>query len=81
MIKIKIWDKKESINGVSAEDFIKNSPAWFINGDILLIIDDNSGLVQQVENINQLRAQLKLDESISSEDVGKAYLESISTAS
>lgn len=74
---IKVWDKKESINGVSAEEYTASTPKWMLNGDVLLIIDDSSGMVTQVENVNVLRANLKLDSSLKSEEVGEAYLKSL----
>ena len=78
---IKIWDKKESINGVSAEDYISNSPVWMLNGDVILIVDDTTGVVTQIQNVNQLRVNLGLDNTLNAEEVGQAYLNSLNPTS
>lgn len=74
---IKIWNKLESINGVSAEDYISNTPAWMLNGDVLLIVDEATEIVTQIQNVNQLRVNLSLDSILTSEEVGQAYLNSL----
>ena len=74
---IKIWNKEESINGVSAESYITESPAWMTEGDVILVCNDYSGVVEQILNVNVLRGNLKLDSSFTSLQVGEEYLKSL----
>lgn len=72
---IKLWDKQESINGVSAQDFIKDNP--LAEGDILLVTNDTTGIVEQVLNVDVIRNNLKLDITLTPPEVGEAYLKSL----
>ena len=69
---IKIWDKKESINGVSAKDFLDSSPFFKTCNEIILICNED-GTVTNVESATILRDRLKLDNLTSTLEVGKKY--------
>lgn len=72
-MKIKVWDKKEPINGVQAEDYLKDNYIMQ-NTEILLFLNDN-GIVEQVQSVNILKSILNLDDTVSAIDVGNKYLE------
>lgn len=69
---IKIWDKKESINGCNAKDFL-NSSSFFKECDEIILICKEDGTVTNVESANILRDILKLDSSTPILEVGKIY--------
>jgi hypothetical protein len=69
---IKLWDKIESINGISAEDYLTRNET-LRNVDVLLLLNDNNR-IREVLDVDELRNLLNLDNSISVQDVGNAYL-------
>lgn len=69
---IKIWDKKESINGCSAEEYLNSMP-FLKNCNEIILICKEDGTVTNVESDNILRDILKLDSSIPTLEVGKIY--------
>lgn len=70
---IKIWNKKESINGVDAETVLKSTPQ-FANEEVILIINDVSGMVTNIELPSILRGNLGLSKDLSTLEVGQAYV-------
>ena len=66
-MKYKLWNRKDTINGVAADHFLKQPVFKSYDGDIILIYADN-GKVSQVErkdvlaNIYELDINLGLDE-------------------
>lgn len=70
---IKIWDKKESINGVLAEDFLKDNPLIH-DGDEVVLYCNELGIPNLVINVTTERVNLKLDSSLDAIQVAEAYL-------
>ena len=68
----KIWDKKENINGISAEDVLKSMPE-LRTVDVILILQN--GRVTNIENKDILIANLNLDINLSAEEVAERYIE------
>lgn len=73
---IEIWDKKKPINGVNADDVLNSDPI-LRSSEVVLTISDNTGRVEQINSVDILRSNLKLDNSLTPLQVGEAYLKSL----
>lgn len=73
---LRIWDKKESINGKSAEDYLNNNPLIH-DGDEIVFECDDLGRPTLVINATTERSNLKLDSSIDAITVAETYLASM----
>lgn len=66
MITYKLWNRKDKINGVKADHFLKNKPFKDYKGDIILILNDDK--VTNVEckdilaEVFEIDVNLPLDE-------------------
>lgn len=52
-MEYKIWDKKESINGVPANKILESNPNW-VEADLILIIEN--GRITRIEDIQIIHA-------------------------
>lgn len=68
----KIWDKKESINNVSAEEVLNSMPE-LKNSDVILLIQNNR--VTNIEDKDVLISNLNLDDNLSVEEVAEKYIQ------
>lgn len=70
---VKVWDGKESINGVPAEDILANrEDLRRALGDIFLVLVN--GQVAQIEIGAIIKSIYNLDENLSIQEVAEAYL-------
>ena len=69
---VQIWDKKSPINGYPADKFLEERGQEFGTEDIILILDGDR--VVNVEKPSTLKANLGLDNSLTSLEIGQAYL-------
>jgi hypothetical protein len=72
---IKIWNKTESINGVSAQTVLNSRADLKNEAEIILIIDDNTGKVTNIEIPSVLKANLGLPNALTALEVGQAYVD------
>jgi hypothetical protein len=70
---LKIWDRKEPINGVTAEDYLNNNPLIH-DGDEIVFDCDDLGRPKLIINATTERVNLKLDSSLDAIKVAEAYL-------
>ncbi|MFJ1465393.1 hypothetical protein ACIJV2_17800 [Clostridioides difficile] len=70
---IKIWDKKEKINGVSAEEILKGNYD-FQTSEVFLILDDYNR-VTNIESVNTIKSIYKLDKNLTALETAEKYLE------
>ncbi|NJB07283.1 hypothetical protein GSQ22_16090 [Clostridioides difficile] len=70
---IKIWDKKEKINGVEAEEILKGNYD-FQTSEVFLILDDYNR-VTNIESVNTIKSIYKLDKSLTALETAEKYLE------
>lgn len=73
MMKYKIWDKKEQINGVEASYFI-DSLKIKENDGVFLILDSQDN-VQAVEIDRIIKGVYELDSNLTIEEVAQRYIE------
>ncbi len=71
-MEYKIWDKKESINNVSAEEVLNSMPE-LKNSDVILLIQNNR--VTNIEDKDVLISNLNLDSNLSAEEVAEKYIQ------
>jgi hypothetical protein len=72
---IKIWDRKENINGVSAIDIIARREDIRNCEEVILICNDNdNSVVEQIEFPSILKSNYNL-QGITALEIGQAYLE------
>lgn len=70
---VKVWDGKESINGVPAKDILANrEDLRRALGDIFLVLVN--GQVAQIEIGATIKSIYNLDENLSIQEVAEAYL-------
>lgn len=70
---VKVWDGKESINGIPAEEVLANrKDLERALGDIFLVLVN--GQVTQIEIGATIKSIYNLDENLSIEEVANAYL-------
>lgn len=71
---IEFWDKKSPVNGVSAEELLKDN--FFKNARRLFLIkDDITGIVSNIESVDVIKSNLEMNAS--DEEVAQAYLDSM----
>lgn len=68
----RIWDKQESINGVSASDIFKSMPET-IDGEVILL--ENNGIVTNIEIKSFLVNTYNFDNELSALEIGELYVE------
>ena len=71
-MEYKIWDKKESINNVSAEEVLNSMPE-LKNSDVILLIQNNR--VTNIEDKDVLISNLNLDSNLSAQEVAEKYIQ------
>nr|DAH12592.1 MAG TPA: hypothetical protein [Caudoviricetes sp.] len=71
-MEYKIWDKKESINNVSAEEVLNSMPE-LKNSDVILLIQNNR--VTNIEDKDVLISNLNLDSNLSVQEVAEKYIQ------
>lgn len=72
----KLWDRKETINGVEASHFLNQSPFKNYSGDIILIFSEN-GNVSNVECKDILASVYNLDKTLDLDSFMSAYFEAV----
>lgn len=72
----KLWDRKETINGVEASHFLNQLPFKNYNGNIILIYAE-SGKVSNVECKDILAKHYNLDKTLDLDSFMAAYFEAI----
>ena len=72
MYKIKIWNKKDSINGVDAKSVI-NSHKIKETDDIFLVLN-NYDRVLELNFVDVIRTNFNLSQSLTKEQVAQEYL-------
>lgn len=71
---IKVWDRKESINGINAEDILLNRVDIRNCEEVLLICNDNdNSVVERIEFPNILKSNYNLQGETALE-IGQEYL-------
>lgn len=71
-MEYKIWDKKESINNVSAKEVLNSMPE-LKNTDVILLIQNNR--VTNIEDKDVLISNLNLDSNLSVQEVAEKYIQ------
>ena len=70
-MEFKIWDKKESINGVSASTILSKH-THFKNSEVVLFVENN--IVTRIEDINILKNVYGIEETDALKIAEQAYL-------
>lgn len=70
---IKIWDKKEKINGVSA-DYVLESHRIQENDEIFLVVNDTTNKVTEIQNKLTIADSFNIDPKLTALEVGEEYL-------
>lgn len=70
---IKIWDKKEKINGVSA-DYVLESHRIQENDEIFLVINDVTSKVTEIQNKLTIAGIYNIDPNLTTLEVGEEYI-------
>ena len=73
---IKVWNKTEEINGVSAIDVI-NSMYIKESDEIFLVVDDITNKVAEIQFKDVICSSYGIDISLSCEEVANKYLEKV----
>lgn len=74
MLKIKIWDEKSSINGVSAETILANRPDLVAaSGDIFLVVD-NYDNVREIQIGAIIASNFQMEAGLSLQEIAEQYL-------
>ena len=71
-MEYKIWDKKESINNVSAAEVLSSMPE-LKNADVILLIQNNR--VTNIEDKDVLISNLNLDSDLNAQEVAEKYIQ------
>ena len=71
-MNFKIWDKKESINGVDAETILENRNDIRNEENVILIY--NEGIVTNIELCSTLKSIYNFDSNLTVEEVANNYL-------
>ena len=77
MKKYKIWNRSESINGVSASHFLESAPFKGCTGDIILIYAEDGTTVSNVECKDILAQLFGIDRNLSVDNFMSAYFEKL----
>lgn len=72
MNKFKIWNKKDSINGIDAEYVIKSHNIK--EYDTIFLIINEYDIVTQIETVNIIKSIFKLPVNLSAEETAIEYL-------
>ena len=72
----RLWDRKETINGVEANYFLNKTPFKNYSGDIILIFSEN-GSVSNVECKDILASVYNIDKTLDLDSFMTAYFEAI----
>ena len=73
---IKVWNKKDDINGVKAEDVIKSMRIQE-SDEIFLVIDDVSKRVTEIQFKGIICSNYNIDVNLSCEEVGNIYAQKV----
>lgn len=71
-MEYKIWDKKESINNVGAEEVLNSMPE-LKDADVILLIQNNR--VTNIEDKDVLISNLNLDSNLNAQEVAEKYIQ------
>lgn len=71
---VKVWDKVTSINGVEASAVLESLP-MAKDDEVILLVDEISGMVTNIEMKKILTSNLGLSPSLSAMEVGSAYVQ------
>lgn len=74
---VKIWDKKEQINGINAETILANREDLVNEKEVILIVDDNTNRVTNIEIPSIICSNLGLDNSLPALEIGQKLVEHI----
>lgn len=72
---LKIWDRKESINGVPADEYLAGNPLIH-EGDEIILEYNSIGRIKQIINATEQRVNLNLDSSLDAIQVAETLLKS-----
>lgn len=70
----KIWDKKESINGISASEILESRKDLANEQEVILLINDYNNHVDEIALGSTLRGLLKLESTKTTQEVIDAYI-------
>lgn len=74
---VKVWNKKSPINGVKAENILADNPL-FMNGEVILIMNDTGSKVREIHSVEILKANLNITGNYTALEIGSLYLQSLS---
>lgn len=79
-MNIHFWDKKTTINDIDAQEFLASMP-HLKNGRVITIADTN-GTITQVESVDVLTANLKIDTTnMSAQEIYETYINNLEKTS
>ena len=64
-MKAEVWDKKSTINGVAAEDILKDS--FFANARKIFLVRDSSDVVLRIESVDVIKQNNALQDKTDDE--------------
>lgn len=70
---IKVWNKKEEINGVSS-DYVLESQTIRDSDEIFLVVNDVTGKVSEIQNKLTIADIYNIDPNLTCLEVGEEYL-------
>lgn len=71
---VKVWDKVTSINGVEASVVLESLP-MAKDDEVILLVDETSGMVTNIEMKKILASNLGLSSFASAMEIGNAYVQ------
>ena len=76
MSKVKIWDGKTSINGISAEEILANrNDLARALGDIFLVVDDSEEIVSEIQIGKIISSNYGFETGLSLQQIADKYME------
>lgn len=76
MSKVKIWDGKTSINGISAEEILANrNDLARALGDIFLVVDDSEEIVSEIQIGKIISSNYGFEAGLSLQEIADKYME------
>lgn len=72
-MNVKMWNKKDSINGVSSDIVLERNPL-FRDNDVFLIANDDN-IIYEMQICSIIKDQYNLSKSLTSEEIAQKYLE------